>query len=64
MKNTDFTEEKWERLGLIFRPDTSLEWSKSHAMIPTPFKLDGKQLITIQVETHLINQVLVAFRSN
>jgi len=45
MKNTDFTEKKWERLGLIFKPDTSLVWSKSHAMIPTPFKLDGKQLI-------------------
>ena len=45
MKNADFTEKKWERLGLIFKPDTRLVWSKSHAMIPTPFKLDGKQLI-------------------
>lgn len=45
MKYEDPTENNWERLGLIFKPDTNLEWSKSHAMIPTPFKLDGKQLI-------------------
>jgi predicted GH43/DUF377 family glycosyl hydrolase len=36
---------KWERLGLIFKPNTELKWSRSHAMVPTPLQLDGKQLI-------------------
>ena len=36
---------KWERLGLIFKPNTELKWSKSHAMVPTPLNLDGRQLI-------------------
>ena len=45
MDNFAPNEDKWERLGLIFKPDTRLEWSKSHAMIPTPFELDGKLLI-------------------
>jgi hypothetical protein len=45
MKYEDPAKSNWERLGLIFRPDTNLEWSKSHAMIPTPFNLDDKQLI-------------------
>ena len=45
MNNQSAKEDKWERFGLIFKPDTSLEWSKSHAMIPTPFKLDNRQLI-------------------
>jgi predicted GH43/DUF377 family glycosyl hydrolase len=36
---------KWERLGLVFKPNTELKWSRSHAMVPTPLKLDDKQLI-------------------
>lgn len=44
--DTQFSKKsKWERLGLIFTPDTSLEWSKSHAMLPTPLVLDGRQLV-------------------
>jgi hypothetical protein len=38
-------KDKWQRLGLIFTPDTSLEWSRSHAMIPTPLNLDSRQLV-------------------
>lgn len=38
-------EDNWERLGLIFRPDTNLGWSRSHAMIPTPLNIDSRQLI-------------------
>ncbi|MDB4593255.1 hypothetical protein OAH85_07025 [Paracoccaceae bacterium] len=30
----------WEKAGIIFRPDTELWWSKSHAMIPTPYQLN------------------------
>ena len=36
---------KWERLGLIFTPNRELSWSKSHAMLPTPAYIDGKQLV-------------------
>ena len=45
MKNEDSQKNNWARLGLIYKPDTNLEWSRSHAMIPTPFNLDGRQLI-------------------
>jgi hypothetical protein len=30
----------WERLGLIFSPDTQLDWSLTHAMVPTPLKVN------------------------
>ena len=28
----------WTKLGLFIRPDTSKYWSRSHAMIPTPYR--------------------------
>lgn len=31
----------WEKQGLIFKPDTSLPWMRSHASVPSPFQLDG-----------------------
>lgn len=31
---------KWEKKGLIYVPDGSLEWSQTHAQIPTPFQYD------------------------
>lgn len=40
--NLDF---KWERLGLIFEPNKNLLWSKTHAMVPTPSYIDGKQIV-------------------
>lgn len=27
---------EWRKHGIVFRPDTSLGWSQSHAMLPTP----------------------------
>ena len=27
---------RWRKFGIVFRPDTSLPWSRSHAMVPTP----------------------------
>ena len=27
---------KWRKLGVVFAPDTSRAWSRSHAMVPTP----------------------------
>ena len=45
MKFDTAVEDNWERLGLIFRPNTKLRWSRTHAMLPTPVNIDGKQLI-------------------
>ena len=33
----------FEKRGLIFRPDSSLPWSRSHAAVPTPFQLEGSR---------------------
>ena len=33
---------QWRKLGLVYRPDGSLPWAKSHAMIPTPVRLDDR----------------------
>lgn len=30
---------KWRKLGIIYKPDGSLSWAKSHAMIPTPVRI-------------------------
>ena len=35
---------KWIKKGLIFKPDKRLFWSKTHSMIPTPLKLNEKEL--------------------
>ena len=32
----------WEKLGLIFTPDTQFEWSKSHAQVPTVDMMSDK----------------------
>ena len=34
----------WEKKGLIFKPDKSLFWSKTHAMIPTPIRLNKSEI--------------------
>ena len=34
----------WERRGLIFKPDKRLYWSKTHAMIPTPMRLNKNEV--------------------
>jgi hypothetical protein len=34
---------RWEKLGIVWSPDGSLPWARSHAMIPTPMLLpDGR----------------------
>ena len=30
----------WKKLGLVYCPDGSMDWAKSHAMIPTPVRLN------------------------
>lgn len=32
----------WKKLGLVYQPNGSADWAKSHAMIPTPFLLNEK----------------------
>jgi len=51
---------KWERLGLIFEPNRDLQWSKTHAMLPTPTSIDGKQLIFYSGRNKL-NQSSIGF---
>mgnify|MGYP000728305453 CR=1 FL=1 len=35
---------KWEKRGLIFAPDTTRPWSRSHAMCPTPLVLSDDRI--------------------
>lgn len=32
---------KWTKLGIVYCPDGSLQWARTHAMIPTPVRLDA-----------------------
>lgn len=34
----------WERKGLIFRPDETRSWSKTHAQVPTPYQVSPDTL--------------------
>lgn len=31
----------WKKRGLVFRPDPSQPWMRSHASVPTPLQIDG-----------------------
>lgn len=33
---------KWRKLGLVYGPDGSLDWAKTHAMIPTPIQMNER----------------------
>ena len=34
---------KWRKLGLVWRPDSSVPWQRSHAGLPTPMDMgDGR----------------------
>jgi len=38
----EYANIKWEKVGLTIRPNTKLDWAKSHCMVPTPYLLmDG-----------------------
>jgi predicted GH43/DUF377 family glycosyl hydrolase len=32
---------KWKKKGLIYKPDGSMEWSRTHAQIPTPIQISN-----------------------
>ncbi len=31
---------RWRKHGIVFRPDATLQWSRSHAMVPTPMLME------------------------
>ncbi|MFM5585741.1 hypothetical protein ACET65_01885 [Aeromonas rivipollensis] len=33
---------RWKKLGIIYRPDGTKSWAKTHAMIPTPIRLNDE----------------------
>jgi hypothetical protein len=33
---------QWKKLGLIFSPDSKISWTQSHAMIPTPLRINNE----------------------
>jgi predicted GH43/DUF377 family glycosyl hydrolase len=35
---------RWRKLGLVYAPDGSMEWARSHAMVPTPIRLDSERI--------------------
>ena len=35
---------RWRKLGLVYAPDGSTEWARSHAMVPTPVRLDSGRI--------------------
>jgi hypothetical protein len=35
---------QWQKLGLVYGPDGSMPWAKSHAMVPTPVLIDGETI--------------------
>lgn len=39
---------QWRKLGLVYRPDGSQPWAKSHAMVPTPVRL-SKSVVRVFV---------------
>jgi hypothetical protein len=38
---------RWQKFGIVFHPDTSHGWSRSHAMLPTPLLLDGGATVRV-----------------
>ena len=36
-----FPKIKWEKKGLVIQPDEKINWMKTHAMLPTPYQIDG-----------------------
>lgn len=47
---------RWDKLGIVYAPDERAPWAKSHAMVPTPFKLDDD---TIRVFVTLCDENFV-----
>ena len=35
---------RWTKLGLVYKPDGSMAWATSHAMVPTPVRLNSETI--------------------
>jgi hypothetical protein len=35
---------RWKKLGLVYSPDGSQDWAQSHAMLPTPFRINSETI--------------------
>ena len=35
---------RWRKLGLVYGPDGTRDWAQSHAMVPTPVRLDDERV--------------------
>lgn len=58
---------KWEKLGIIYKPNTALRWKKSHAMVPTPIQIDSNTIrvyVTHQDHTGIGRVGFVEFDSS
>ena len=49
----------WEKRGVVFMPDGSMNWSKTHAQAPTPVKIDDKT-IRIYFSTRIVGTLILS----
>lgn len=40
---------KWTKLGLVYAPDGTQDWARTHAMLPTPVYLPAQDIIRIYI---------------
>ena len=40
-----FNKIKWKKKGLVIQPDKKYDWMQSHAMLPTPQRAPGRNLL-------------------
>ena len=33
---------RWQKLGIVYRPDASTAWARTHAMVPTPLRISDE----------------------
>ena len=36
-----FPKISWRKMGLVIEPDKTVSWMQTHAMVPTPYQVDG-----------------------
>ncbi|MHC8334936.1 hypothetical protein [Pseudomonas sp. LB3P25] len=39
---------KWHKLGVVWKPDGSLDWARTHAMGPIPYRLNDESRDGVQ----------------
>lgn len=38
---------QWRKFGIVFRPDRTRPWSRTHAMVPTPLLLENQGIVRV-----------------